>query len=201
MQPMLDEIRKFAGTNEMVINSSKTKLMVFNKSQKYDFMPEFSISANNEPIEVVEQMKLLGLTIDSDLTWHSQVKNMCRKAYCRIWMISRLKKLGASDKMLIDLYQKHVRSVVEYATPVWNSGLTQSDINEIERIQKTALSVIFNENSYTKKLEMSNLEKLRERRDVMCQKFAIKTVKNPRFADWFVKKQNPKKYKTEKHVL
>ena len=156
---------------------------------------------NGKFIEVVDQMKLLGLTISSDLKWHTQVKSMCKKAYCSIWMLTRLKKLGASEKMLLDLYQKHVRSVVEYATPVWNSGLTDWDKSEIERIQKTALSVIFNEHSYTKKLKLSNLQKLCDRRDVMCIKFAQKTVKNQKFINWFVIKQNSKntRQKNEKY--
>ena len=94
--------------------------------------------------------------------------------------------------MLLGLYQKHVISIVEYAAPVWNSGLTNSDKNEIERVQKTALSVIFYQKSYTKKLEMANLDRLGARRDGICQKFAIKTAKNPKFENWFKHKQNPK---------
>ena len=33
---------------------------------------------------------------------------------------------------LYDVYQKEVRSVLEYAVPVWHSGLTQKQTSEIE---------------------------------------------------------------------
>ena len=50
----------------MKINESKTKLMIFNKSRKYDFPPEYSFS-NNEILEVVEETRLLGIILTSDL--------------------------------------------------------------------------------------------------------------------------------------
>ena len=49
----------------MKLNFKKTKLMVFNNAKSMDFMPDFSIEGNN--IEVVEEMKVLGLIIRSDM--------------------------------------------------------------------------------------------------------------------------------------
>ena len=94
-------------------------------------------------------------------------------------MIARLKNLGASTDMLLDLYKIHVRRVLEYATPVWNSGLTNCDKNEIERVQKTAFLVIFNEKSYTKKLELANMERLGDRRDI-CKKKCKQQKSDPK---------------------
>ena len=56
----LQEINKFAKMKQMVLNSQKTKIMVFNKSKKYDFMPEIQIK-EGENCEVIEQFKILGL--------------------------------------------------------------------------------------------------------------------------------------------
>ena len=164
--------------------------MIFNKSLKYDFMPDLRTDENLDPIEVVKEMKLLGVTLSSDLNWHQHVSNICKKAYLSLWMLRRLKKLGATSDMLLDLYAKHVRCNLEYATPAWNPGLTQSDVIDLERVQKCALSVIFSEKSYTKKLKMSKLDTLADRREKICKKFALKTSKNNRFEHWFVKK-NP----------
>ena len=46
----------------------------------------------------------------------------------------RLKKLGASDADLLDIYTKQFCSVLELAGPVWQSGATQSEKLEIERV-------------------------------------------------------------------
>ena len=57
----------YAKENQMVINEKKTKLMVFNPCISMDFSPEFNL--NGKQLEVVEEMKILGLTIRSDLSW------------------------------------------------------------------------------------------------------------------------------------
>ena len=39
--------------------------------------------------------------------------------------------MGASRKQLIDVYNKQVRSILEFAAPVWSGGLTESESNKI----------------------------------------------------------------------
>ena len=57
-------------------------------------------------------------------------------------MIRRLKKLGANKEELMDVYFKQVRSILEVAVPVWQPGLTQQELKQIERVQKCALHII-----------------------------------------------------------
>ena len=57
-------------------------------------------------------------------------------------MLRRLKKLGATKEEMKDVYQKQVRSILEMAAPVWQAGLTQQDVKQIERVQRTALHII-----------------------------------------------------------
>ena len=65
-------------------------------------------------LEVVEKMKLLGVMLTSDLKWRENTEFITKKAYKRLWLIKRLKQLGASTASLVDMYTKHVRSVVEF---------------------------------------------------------------------------------------
>ena len=57
-------------------------------------------------------------------------------------MLRRLKKLGASQDDLLEVYVKQIRSLEENDVPVWNSSLTGEDIVILERIQKTAFHII-----------------------------------------------------------
>ena len=50
----------------MKINESKSKVILFNKSRKYDFPPEFSFN-NGEILEVLEETRLLEIVLRSDL--------------------------------------------------------------------------------------------------------------------------------------
>ena len=77
----------------MKLNPKKSKVILFNTARKYDFMPSCYLNQGDE-LEVVEELKLLGVTIRSDLNWSAHCDQMCRTAYARMWMLRRLKPLG-----------------------------------------------------------------------------------------------------------
>ena len=138
LQSMLDELNLYARQHEMVVNKSKTKAILFNKARKYDFLPELSVDPN-ENLEVVEEIKLLGVLVRSDLSWSSNTDYMCKRANNRLWILRRLKGMGVSDYDLLDVYEKQIRCIVEFGVAAWTSSLTKHEIAQIERIQKAAL--------------------------------------------------------------
>ena len=72
----------------MKINVKKTKIIPFNFSKKYDFVP--SLSINGQELDVVYEAKLLGVVIRSDCKWSSNTKKMVKKANSRLWFLRRL---------------------------------------------------------------------------------------------------------------
>ena len=108
------------------VNHRKSNAMLFNTSKNHDFTP--SLSINYELFEVVEEIKLLSVKISDDLEWTSNTKYIPTKAYGRLFMLRRLKNLGASHAELEDSYVKQTRSVLEYCAVVWHAGLTQINI-------------------------------------------------------------------------
>ena len=132
---------------------------------------------------------MLGVTISANLKWNEHVSDLCKRGFVKIWMLRRLKKIGATKEILLDLYYKHIRSILEYAAPVWHPGLSNHNKIDLERVQKCSFSVIFGELSYTSILQKYKLETLDKRRDNLCFKFASKTVKHPVFAEWFCRKE------------
>ena len=62
---------EYAKENEMQLNLKKTKLILFNPGRVRDFMPNFSIDCNQ--VELVEEVKLLGVILNSDLSWTAHV--------------------------------------------------------------------------------------------------------------------------------
>ena len=179
------ETEKYAEDNQMKINTKKTKTMLFNPATSLDFMPQLNLG--DLEIELVEEMRVLGLIVRSDLKWSTNTENMVLKGYKRLWMLRRLKKLGANYEELLDVYIKQVRSVLELAVPVWHPGLTSGEHCDIERVQKAALYIILG-NSYTTyqhALTETNIQSLEDRRVKLCSKFAKKSVKNSKFKNWF----------------
>ena len=112
-------------------------MILFNTSNNNYFSPELKIYGVF--LEVVKELKLLRVIITSDLKWHRNTENITKKAYKRLWILKRLKLMGASTEALIDSYANHVRSVLEFAAVVWSSSLTQENIMTIEWVQKVHL--------------------------------------------------------------
>ena len=181
----LKEIHLYAKQNGMRINLEKTKLMLFNPCYSKDFMPDITVASTR--LELVESAKLLGVIITSDLKWEENTLYIVKRCYSKVWTLRRLKKLGASSDDLLDVYFKQIRSILEFASPVWNSAITGDDITSLERVQKTVLHIILgdNYNSYSSALKATGLQKLSERRKKLSLTFAKNALKTPKFSNWF----------------
>ena len=105
--------------------------MIFNSRTKYDARPRLAIG-DTDYLEVVESYKLLGVIVRSDLKWSENTDHICKKGYSRLWLLRRLKGLGANVSEMIDVYNKQIRSVLEMAVPVWQAGLTMQESIQIE---------------------------------------------------------------------
>ena len=99
-------------------------------------MPEISIE-DNHILDVVEEVKLLGIKIRSDLKWTANTDYICEKSFKRLWILRRLKALGADKTELIDVYKKQVLSVLELGVPVWAPGLTKHEVTQIESAESS----------------------------------------------------------------
>ena len=69
----------------MKLNQKKTKIMLFNRSTKYDFHPK--IFVEDELLEVVESTKLLGVMVSSDLKWDTHISYVVRRVMKKLWML------------------------------------------------------------------------------------------------------------------
>ena len=181
----LEKTKMKAEQNGMKINYKKTQLISFNPCTSINFSPSFIMGG--QVLTVVDEIKLLGVTISSDLTWKANTRNMVLKGYRRLWILKRLKNLGAGDVELVDIYVKQIRSVLEYAVPVWQGALSLSEKRDLERVQKSACRIILKNKylSYTLALKALDLENLESRRNQLCLKFALKTEKHHKFQSWF----------------
>ena len=67
----LKKTQDYAAENKMKLNVNKTKLMLFNPCKEKDFMPEMSLEGSR--IDLVENIKLLGVVLSSNLSWDSNM--------------------------------------------------------------------------------------------------------------------------------
>jgi hypothetical protein len=170
----------------MLLNPIKTKAMIFNTLRNYDCSPDISIK-NGEHIDVVEQHKILGQIVRSDLKTISNTEAICKKAFKRMWVLRRLKSLGCPISELLIVLREQIVSICEVGVAWWGPMITKHESNMLERILKTGLHIIFQEKylNFKNSLKLGNIQSLKQRRAVQITKFSQKSYKNPRFKTWF----------------
>ena len=116
--------------NRLKINPNKTELLVL-KSQKKIIDSDFSIKFGNSEIKPTPCAKILGVYVDSALTWEKQVSQVTRRCYHVLVGLSKLRhKLPyVTKKMLIEAL---VFPHIIYCCTVWG-GCT---VTQRYRIQK-----------------------------------------------------------------
>ena len=134
----------------------------------------------------------------SDLSRAANTAYMVSRANRKLWVLRRLKALGANYEDLKEVYTKQIRCILEYAAPVWHSSVTGQDRNHIERVQKSAFRIILGEQyqSYTSALKYLKLDTLFNRRQKLCMKFGKKCLNHHKFKEWF-KTLHPSNLQTE----
>ena len=115
-----------------------------------------------------------------DLKWDKYTQYLIKKGYKRMQILRKAASFGAPIADKIQIYISYVRSALEQSCQVWNSRLTEQNVTDLERVQKSALRIILNKQyvNYNDALEMINLETLEERRKYLCLKFEKKATQN-----------------------
>ena len=152
--------------------------MVFTRVNT-DFATRLNIEGTK--LDRVDECKLLGVWLTSDLKWERNTREMTRKAYSRMSMITKLKYVGVCQEDLFEVYIVFIRSLLEYCAVVWHSRLTKEQQNSLERVQKSCLRVILGEqyDGYENALQVCGLETLYSRREDRCLAFAKSCLKHP----------------------
>ena len=58
----------------------------------------------------MDEVKLQGFILKSDMSWKSIAESLVLKAYKKLWMIRRLNELGASEEVLLDVSIRFLKS-------------------------------------------------------------------------------------------
>ena len=139
-QNYIDKISNWTSINKMKLNERKTKMMVFNFTNNFQFATRIYIGETL--LEIINEMKLLGTIISSDLTWTTNTKTLIKKSYARMQILRKLYGFGVPIQDLVNIYTIYIRSLLEVSCVVWSSSITHQEINSLERIQKVALRII-----------------------------------------------------------
>ena len=177
LQCSANDIISWCDLNDMILSVPKTKEMIVYFGRHYNNSDIPYLFINGNQIERVTVFKLLGIVFSSDLSWQHHVDYIIKKASKRYFVIYNLNRARISPNDIITVYCALIRSILEYACPVWHSGLTSTQSNDIERVQKRCLRIVYPELSYRDALFVSGLEELATRRETITRNI-FQDIKN-----------------------
>ena len=171
-------------------NETKSKYIILNFTYNYQFATRLYM--NEILLDCEREMKLLGTIISSNLSWSANTNNLIKKAYARMLMLRTVYSFGLSLEDLIQIYSIYIRCYIEQNCIVWSSSLTIELSDNIERVQKVALRICLKDGylSYENALNITGLQTLAERREMLSVRFARKCVRHPEMNEMFPLNKN-----------
>lgn len=141
---------------DLNLNRQKTQIMCI--TRRGHSLTELCPSFQSE-------LKILGVIFRNDLKWHSHFEVCAKIASTRLYPLRCLKNL-LTKKHLLKVYTAYIRSIMEYAAPLF-IGLDTTTQFQLDRIQRRALRIIYStedqivENLLARRVKQStNLYKL-----------------------------------------
>ena len=154
--------------NNMKLNALKTKEMRVNFSFGSPSYPPIVI--NGQTVDIVDHVKLLGVTISNDLKWNLHVDAICKKASKRLYALRLLKRNTLPVSVLVNVYCTCVRPILEYACEAWHNNLPVYLSNQIESVQKRAFRIIYPTFTYCQAMHTVKVPSLHDRRGILCER-------------------------------
>lgn len=204
-----ENVSTTADSIKMRVNQAKTNILCMSASVHDEVLAYIRPCIKGLTTESVSgpTLKIVGFNFNSSPTVKHHITIMCNKFRSKLWSLRKLKRNGMAQSDLIFIYKSVLRPILEFCCVTYGPMLTAELSSQIERLQLRVMKVIYGMRvSYRTVLEMTSLETLQQRRNTRLRNFAIKTSRNPRFAErWFPKNpppvhhtRNPKIYLEEK---
>jgi Reverse transcriptase (RNA-dependent DNA polymerase)/Endonuclease-reverse transcriptase len=132
VQSELHNFNQWCSNNKMILNLSKCKIISFSRSSS---IHDFQYTLSGSVLDRVESISDLGVILDSKLTFVAHIDATINKANKKLGYIKRIGRDFRDIHTLKSLYSSFVRSILEYATVIWNPYY-RNHLDRIERVQR-----------------------------------------------------------------
>ena len=87
--------------NSMKVNPDKFKTMIFGENERVN------LTFNDIPIKSMDEVKLLGIKIDKQLTFNSHVSDLCQKTIRQVNALCRHRNVASKESKFI-MYKTYI---------------------------------------------------------------------------------------------
>jgi len=130
----------------MAVNPDKTKALIISRSRTvYPAFPDLVLGG--AIVEIVHELKLLGILLDSKLTFESQIRVIVASTSGRLGILRKALHLYCDAEVVSRSYWSYVLPVLEYCSPVWSSAAT-CHLSLLDRIVRRAVALSDGSHAY-----------------------------------------------------
>ena len=145
-QRALDIAVEWARINELKFSSKKTEIVLFTRKRKSTMGNLFM---NGQELKFSTEAKLLGVTLDSKLTWKTHITQTAAKATAVLMQCRQAvgKRWGLKPQIMKWIYTAMVRPIMTYACISWIGGVhkkyLEAHLNKVQRLALLMISSAF----------------------------------------------------------
>ena len=141
----LKDISNWLIANKLSLNVDKSKLLMFNVSNKKSY-DNINLHINGEVLEECDYAKYLGIIIDKKMSWEPQIYSTNRKIAKSIGILSKLRHY-VPESVLKTFYNSFIQSQIDYGLILWGNA-ARVHLNKIELSIKRAIRIMSFKNKF-----------------------------------------------------
>ena len=142
LQSCIREVRSWFLSHQLLINDSKTEMLLIGTRQQLSKLGDISVSVGNISINPTDDVCNLGFILDSHLTLNKQISNVCRKSHYHLTRIRQIRPY-LTVKVTEKLIHAFVSSTIDYCNSLYYD-ITDYNIKKLQIIQNCAARLVFN---------------------------------------------------------
>ena len=138
----LDTLHSWFCHNGLALNSDKSEAIIFGTWQKlrsYPSPPGISISGSK--VQLSNNIKTLGVTLDNHLTLSKHISDVCRSAFYHTRALRHIRRSLNTDDMARAVAVSLIQSRLDYANSLLH-GTSQTNLNKLQRVQNSLARIV-----------------------------------------------------------
>lgn len=138
----LEKVSDWFRANKLLLNASKTKLIVFRSRKCRRDLSAPPVMLNGTALQQVSHETFLGLQIDETVKWYEHTNKVANCISRKLGMMKRIKNF-VSRETLKTVYNTLIQPHLNYGIIVWG-GTFEKGLSRIRKLQKKAIRLLTN---------------------------------------------------------
>ena len=166
LQQDMDRLTVWCDKNGIMVNTNKTKIMVFGSKTLLNKLPTFEIKCEGLPLPVVTSYKYLGVTLDYQLNYNLHIKKLISSVSAKLKQFQKMRSF-LSIKAAVMVYKNMLLPIIEYGD-IFLTAASLENRRKLQTLQNKGLRCALNKGIETDSADLhkeASLLKLKYRRE------------------------------------